>query len=472
MTRYTAPRGLRHPVQGVELPFVSFLRYLLSPVVVVGSLAGCLLLFGVPFEGPYRVLAVLAFLLALQWLTMVHLETGVNEALIAYIGSVFVRWTLIVGALAILGYVLKISATFSRRAMLLWVVVTPGLLLVSQLPFAILLRREQGAGKGALTAVVAGVGNASRRLVEEMDSDASLGVRFLGFFDDRSSERLGKLAYPLLGRLKDVAKYAQENVPKIVFIALPPHEPRLAALLNDLRDTPVSIYLLPPDDLVPEVIQARVCYFRGLPVLAIRESPLCGLNATIKRVSDVAIAALVLLAAAPWMALIAIAVKFGSPGPAIYRQRRFGLDGAEITVYKFRSMTVCDDRDEIIQARRKDCRVTPFGAFLRRTSLDELPQFVNVLQGRMSVVGPRPHALCHNDLYRQLVPGYMVRHKVKPGITGWAQIHGCRGETESVEKMRQRVAYDLEYVRNWSPSLDLVIVLRTVGLMFKDPAAY
>jgi putative colanic acid biosynthesis UDP-glucose lipid carrier transferase len=156
----------------------------------------------------------------------------------------------------------------------------------------------------------------------------------------------------------------------------------------------------------------------------------------------------------------------------LFKQRRYGVDGREIVVYKFRTMTVCEDGEMIRQATRGDARVTRFGAFLRRTSLDELPQFINVLQGRMSVVGPRPHAIAHNEMYRKLIKSYMIRHKVKPGITGLAQVNGLRGETDSVEKMKARIEYDLAYLRNWSLRLDLQIVLRTVFVVLKKQNAY
>jgi len=166
-------------------------------------------------------------------------------------------------------------------------------------------------------------------------------------------------------------------------------------------------------------------------------------------------------------------VKLSSAGPVLFRQRRYGLDGKEILVYKFRSMTVAEDGPEVPQAKRDDPRITPFGAFMRRTSLDELPQFFNVLQGRMSIVGPRPHAVAHNELYRKLIKGYMVRHKVKPGITGLAQVKGLRGETPTLEKMQARIDYDLDYVRNWSLKLDLRIILKTIWIVLKgDRHAY
>jgi len=174
----------------------------------------------------------------------------------------------------------------------------------------------------------------------------------------------------------------------------------------------------------------------------------------------------------PVLLILAIGVKLSSPCPIIFKQRRYGLDGQEILVYKFRSMRVCDDGDTIKQAGRSDPRITRFGSFIRRTSLDELPQFINVLQGRMSVVGPRPHAVAHNEQYRKLIKGYMLRHKVKPGITGWAQVNGLRGETETLDKMRARVQYDIDYMRNWSLGFDLMIIGKTLAVVWRDQNAY
>jgi putative colanic acid biosynthesis UDP-glucose lipid carrier transferase len=210
----------------------------------------------------------------------------------------------------------------------------------------------------------------------------------------------------------------------------------------------------------------------GIPVVAICESPFQGLPAIAKRLSDIVIAGAFLVFASPIMLGIAAAVKLTSPGPAIFRQKRYGLDGREIVVYKFRSMTVMEDGGVVRQASRNDSRVTPIGAFLRASSLDELPQFINVLQGRMSVVGPRPHAVAHNEMYRKLIKSYMLRHKVRPGITGWAQVNGLRGETDTLDKMRARIEYDLDYLRHWSLKLDLTIIWRTLFVVWKRQNAY
>ncbi len=227
-----------------------------------------------------------------------------------------------------------------------------------------------------------------------------------------------------------------------------------------------------PDIFVTDLIQARMDAVGRMPVVAVCDTPFSGLNGLVKRVSDIVLSLLILLLISPVLLVVAVLVKLSSPGPIIFRQRRYGLDGEEIMVYKFRSMTVCEDGPNVPQARKGDVRITRLGAILRKTSLDELPQFVNVLQGRMSIAGPRPHAVAHNEMYRKLIKGYMVRHKVKPGITGWAQVNGYRGETETLDKMQARIDYDLEYLRNWSLRLDIYIIFRTVLLVFKDASAY
>jgi len=227
-----------------------------------------------------------------------------------------------------------------------------------------------------------------------------------------------------------------------------------------------------PDIFVFDLIQARVDSIGDLPVVAVCETPFYGFNGLIKRLSDFFLASAILVLIAPILIAIAIGVKMSSPGPILFKQRRYGVAGRKIVVYKFRTMTVAEDGDVVRQATKNDARVTRFGAFLRKTSLDELPQFINVLQGRMSVVGPRPHAVAHNELYRKLIRGYMIRHKVRPGITGLAQVNGFRGETETVDKMKGRIEYDLAYLRNWSVLLDLQIVLKTVVVVLRKQNAY
>jgi putative colanic acid biosynthesis UDP-glucose lipid carrier transferase len=299
------------------------------------------------------------------------------------------------------------------------------------------------------------------------------GAEFVGFFDDRTDGRIDTEAKTkVLGKLSEVAAYTTEHRVREVYITLPlGSQPRIVELLEQLQDTTASLFFV-PDVFGISIIQGRLQDMNGVPVVGICETPFTGTNELVKRISDIIIALVIIVLISPLLLAIAIGVKLSSPGPVLFRQRRNGLDGHEIVVYKFRSMRTMEDGDVVRQATRNDPRVTPFGAFLRRTSFDELPQFFNVLAGTMSIVGPRPHAVTHNKEYRQIIKAYMVRHKVKPGITGWAQVNGQRGETDTVEKMRMRVEYDLEYLRNWSLGLDLKIIASTIRVLFFDRQAY
>ena len=227
-----------------------------------------------------------------------------------------------------------------------------------------------------------------------------------------------------------------------------------------------------PDVFVFDLIQARSGEVHGIPVVAMCETPFYGYRGVTKRLIDIALSVVMLVLLVPVLALISVMVKVSSPGPVIFRQRRYGLDGVEISIYKFRTMRVTEDGATIRQASRADARITPVGRLLRRTSLDELPQLINVLQGRMSLVGPRPHAVAHNEEYRKLIKGYMVRHKVLPGITGLAQINGCRGETAELKDMEARVSFDLDYLRHWSTMLDFKIIFLTIFKVFRGDNAY
>jgi putative colanic acid biosynthesis UDP-glucose lipid carrier transferase len=276
----------------------------------------------------------------------------------------------------------------------------------------------------------------------------------------------------MLGNMADIAAYVRQHQIKMIFISQPiSAQPRIRKLLDELEDTTASVYFL-PDIYVFDLMQARFGSVGGMPVIGIRESPFTGVNSIIKRCSDIVLALAIQILLIPVMLVIAVAIKATSPGPVIFPQRRYGLNGEEIIVYKFRSMTVTENGDKVVQAKKGDSRITRVGGFLRRSSLDELPQFLNVLQGRMSIVGPRPHAVAHNEQYRKLIKGYMLRHKVKPGITGWAQVNGLRGETETLDKMEARIEYDLDYLRNWSLWLDLWIIVRTVLVVAKRENAH
>jgi putative colanic acid biosynthesis UDP-glucose lipid carrier transferase len=297
---------------------------------------------------------------------------------------------------------------------------------------------------------------------------------FRGFFDFRSADRLSQWIEPnqLVGHCQGVAQFVRANGVSAIYIALPlSNVPRIGDMIRELRDTTASIYFL-PDVFAFDLIQGRLVDINGMPALSVCDTPFHGMDAVLKRALDLLLASAAVLAALPLMILIAVGVKLSSPGPALFKQRRYGLNGEEIMVYKFRSMTVCENGADVPQAVRNDPRTTRLGRILRRTSLDELPQLFNVIQGKMSLVGPRPHAVSHNEQYRKLICGYMIRHKVRPGITGWAQIHGLRGETNTIEKMSARVKFDIDYLNQWSLWLDIKILARTLLMVMRDDKAY
>jgi putative colanic acid biosynthesis UDP-glucose lipid carrier transferase len=441
----------------------------------MGVLYGLAVLFGERFDAQYVALLVIVGVLSALVFRAPRTSTdAVSIAPSALVVGTVGRWLVFLGILFALGYVTKSSTEYSRQLVLAWAFVTPLLLVTAELAFhhAELLLRV--GSREMRVAVFAGCNEVSLALAERLAAHPQTGIRTAGMFDDRSGDRLGVPdGISLLGRLPELAEYVKAHRVDMIFVALPMrHLQRVIDLLDDLRDTTASIYYV-PDIFVFDLIQARTGEILGMPVVAMCETPFYGYRGVVKRLIDVFIAGFGLIAASPVLLTIALMVRFSSKGPVIFKQRRYGLDGEEITVYKFRTMTVTEDGNTIVQARRGDERLTRIGGFLRRTSLDELPQLLNVLQGRMSLVGPRPHAVAHNEEYRRLIKGYMVRHKVRPGITGLAQVNGCRGETSRLEEMQARVEFDLDYLRKWSPALDIIILWRTLVLMLKrDEKAY
>jgi putative colanic acid biosynthesis UDP-glucose lipid carrier transferase len=322
-------------------------------------------------------------------------------------------------------------------------------------------------------AIIVGMNAQGLALAEKLASTPLNRIEFFGFVDSRQTSRLDAAhLHKLVGQVDQLANLVKAHDIHVIYLSLPmASQPRILNILDELKDTTASIYFV-PDMFVTDLIQGHTSTVCGTPVISVCESPFRAFDGAIKRTSDVVFSLLILALISPLLLCIAIAVRVTSPGPIIFKQRRYGQDGQQIVVYKFRTMTVTEDGGIVPQATRNDARITPLGAFLRKTSLDELPQFINVLQGRMSIVGPRPHAVAHNELYRKLIKGYMVRHKVKPGITGWAQVNGFRGETDTLEKMQGRIDYDLDYLRNWSLRLDIHIIFKTLRLVAKDTGAY
>jgi putative colanic acid biosysnthesis UDP-glucose lipid carrier transferase len=462
--------------QTLRMGLLSIAQTLGLPLVASGLLALEMLWFNVPIDLPFVLLLTFVVVLGVP---LMQPERGMMTQLIGgrrrLVTRIALRWLLLMCVLLAIGYVTKSSDHFSRILLLSWAITTPPLLMGLALLMHAALNRMLSDPASARRAIFVGYNEISVSLAQRVERTSSAALRVAGFFDDRAPHRLGgegDAQLEIKGGLKDIVEYVQVNGIDVIFVALPvSHLARVQKLLDDLRDTTVSVYYVPM--VFPfDTIQGGTSEFLGVPLIALCETPFHGTRGVSKRLTDLVLATLILMPIAPFMVLIGLLVRLTSPGPAIFKQRRYGLDGQEITVYKFRTMTVTEDGSAIKQATKNDSRITPLGRLLRRTSIDELPQLLNVLQGRMSLVGPRPHAVAHNEQYRKLIKGYMIRHKVAPGMTGLAQVHGMRGETQTLEQMEQRVKYDLDYLRNWSPLLDLKILVKTVLIVARGDKAY
>lgn len=445
----------------------SMVAALLEPALSVLSLVAITLAYGDPLGRPVTLLSF--FLLALTFPG----RNRFKDKLLNAATDIVSTWIALLAILWLLGYASDSLSYFEDRVLLTWAAATPIAQWLAVWIGRAALRRRALQTHLRKSSVVIGAGPLGVKVAEALRGDREEGRDFIGWFDDRMDDRRDVQASGrMLGGLKEAAPYIRSHAVKEVYITLPlGSQPRIIELLESIQGTTASVYFV-PDVFGIGIIQGRLQDINGVPVVGICETPFTGTNELVKRISDIVLASIILLLISPLLLVLALGVRLSSPGPVIFKQRRNGLDGSEIVVYKFRTMRTMDNGPVVAQATRNDPRITPFGAFLRRTSLDELPQFFNVLQGHMSIVGPRPHAIAHNELYRQLIKAYMVRHKVKPGITGWAQVNGLRGETETVEKMKARVGYDLEYLRNWSLLLDLQIIMRTVRVIFFDRNAY
>lgn len=359
-------------------------------------------------------------------------------------------------------------------AIVSWFVATPFAVIALHLSRRLILAKIRANPSEPRRVAVVGSTDLGVRMINSIKGMPWLGYRLVGVYDDRfASDNADRrlIDQAVEGDIEQLCKDAHDGKIDIVFVTLPMRaEMRMHALMDRLADTTVSPYVI-PDVFNFDLLHSRLTCFQGIPALSIYDSPLVD-NSWTKRLEDLVLGMGIMLLVSIPMLLIALGVKLTSPGPVFFKQTRYGMSGERIKVWKFRSMTVCEDGDSVTQAKKGDMRVTPFGNFLRRTSLDELPQLFNVLSGSMSLVGPRPHAVAHNEYYRGQIKGYMLRHKVKPGITGLAQVNGFRGETETLDKMSGRIAYDLEYIRHWSLTLDIKILWLTIFKGFVGQHAY
>ena len=386
-------------------------------------------------------------------------------------------WACAFGILLTFAFALKISSSFSRVWAVTWFVTTAGVLTLCRIALDHLILHWAREGRFANRTVIFAIGDQGKRLAAYLNQHGDVRTRIIGFIDDRKTRVQSQSeGYNLLGDTETLIRLIHRNLVDQVFIALPWYAgARIRELVSTLATTPVCIRLAP--DLAGfEFPDRQLIQISGIPMLEIFERPISGWPYIIKRTEDLVLGSLFLLFLTPLMLLIAVAIKVDTPGPVFFKQNRHGFNNQLIYVWKFRTMdTSMMDPECEVQVTKNDPRITSVGSSLRRSSLDELPQLFNVLKGDMSIVGPRPHALgtkAEGRLFWEVVDRYVARHRVKPGITGWAQVNGWRGETNTIEKIRKRVEHDLYYIDNWSLWLDLWIIVKTAFVLFRDENAY
>ena len=456
--------------------FAFFMRVGDVFVVLVAALIGYILRFD---QWPIPVHYQIAILLAVLFIPLLFSAAGIYRSwrggnVISELRRVTLALCGVIAALIVVSFVTKTSSLYSRLWLGGWAVSAWTLLMVYHILLRLALREMRRRGMNARRVVIVGAGDLAKEVIRRLRVAPWTGIQVVGLYDDNAALHHKKIeGIRVRGAPASFQKLLRRRRIDELWLALPLRaEQRMKEILHDLRHSTVTIRFV-PDIFGFRLIRHSVGEIAGIPIMDLNTTPMIGINRIAKAVIDRILAAVILLVISPVMLAIAIAIRLTSAGPIFFRQRRHGWDGKPIKVYKFRTMVVHQEEDgNVTQATRNDPRVTPLGAFLRRTSLDELPQFINVLQGRMSIVGPRPHAMEHNEKYKDLVDAYMQRHKVKPGITGWAQINGLRGETDTVEKMQKRVEYDLFYIENWSLWMDFKIILQTVFKGFNDKNAY
>ncbi len=430
------------------------------------------LTFGIPHY--QQVIFVSAMLLPLSMTWFGGYKAWRGYSLFTEVRIIIAAWISVIFILALLAFLFKSGPYYSRLWLIIWFLTTFALLTTCRAGLRLLLRALRKNGFDLKNIIIVGEGEMITLVSQAIQGHPSSGLNICGYFAD-SECRNSKLKY--IGVLGEVSQYIQNASKKVdqLWIAMPMSEQgKLSHVLADMKHSTVDIRMV-PDMFSYQLLNYSVEEVVGLPVLNISFSPFSGSQKFIKEFSDYVLASSIALVIFPFLILIAFAVKLSSSGPVIFKQVRHGWDGQPFTVYKFRTMEMTPidtGSDDYRQATKNDSRITRLGYFLRKTSLDELPQFFNVLKGDMSIVGPRPHPVEMNKFYMNSIDRYMLRHKVKPGITGWAQINGHRGETDTKEKMEARIKHDLYYIENWSLSFDLKIIGLTILRGFWHPNAY
>ncbi|WP_348728345.1 undecaprenyl-phosphate glucose phosphotransferase [Rheinheimera texasensis] len=453
--------------------YAALYRFIDYAILMFVLLLSCIT-YGVSFDKNYLIL-LLAEILLFSYLAegMSLYRTWRLSAFRQMIRLVVVVMVISFALQLISLFLLKVGASYSRVIMTAWFSGSVFLMVGWRLAQRVVRRVQLEHGIHRQKVAIVGLTSRGIQLAQQFASERELGFECIGFFDDRDASRMpSDYQHMLLGTVNDAVMRGQQGEYSRLYICLPIHaEARIQHIVSQLGDTTLDVYLV-PDMLTLKMMQGRLSSVGDIDTISVFESPHLGLQSHFKRTFDVLFSAAVLLVLSPLFLILAVCVKLTSRGPVLFRQDRYGLDGRKIGVLKFRTMKVQENAELVVQATRNDPRVTWFGAFLRRTSLDELPQFFNVLHGEMSVVGPRPHAVAHNEQYRNQVAFYMLRHKVKPGITGWAQVNGWRGETDTLDKMAKRVEFDLYYIRHWSLWFDIKIIVKTIFKGFSGKHVY
>ncbi|NRA70368.1 MAG: undecaprenyl-phosphate glucose phosphotransferase [Gammaproteobacteria bacterium] len=452
----------------------SFLYRLIDLSVLICSLPFVAMFYGTSIDREYLVAALTVSVIFLYMAESMALYRSWRVGRLSQM--VLISWGCICVsffALLALSFLFKESESFSRVIMVLWFVSTLLGSLLWRAAQRQYIKSRRRAGHNIKKVAIVGATEVGESLLGEIMSRDELGFKMMGIYEDRHPDRaFGDLSNKIKGKVQAAIKMARDGELDTLFIALPlKADRRIADILRLVGDTTVDVHII-PDFLMSNLVHARIGHVGEIDTLSVFESPYLGAKQWLKRSEDVVVGTLILALILVPMLFIAAGIKLTSKGPVLFKQRRYGLRGEEIEVWKFRSMTVMENSDVVVQATKSDVRITPFGGFLRRTSLDELPQFFNVLGGSMSIVGPRPHAVAHNEEYRSQVQFYMLRHKVKPGITGWAQINGWRGETDTLYKMEKRVEFDLQYIKHWSVWFDIKIIFMTIFKGFVNKNAY
>ena len=388
-----------------------------------------------------------------------------------HITKIVLIWLITCALVLLWGFVVGETDKFARSVIGLWFALTPVVLIAWHLMIRVAVASIRA--NSASDVVVFGAGEVGEKFAREVRQSPWLGYKIAGFFDDKLSQGETVAGMPILGSIADGIELAKTSQWRKAYIALPlKAQDKIEEIIDQLADSAVDIELI-PDIFGFELINAKISQVGSLPVIALQASPISGYNAALKRLMDIVVSATILAITSPLLLTIALAIKIENPSlPIIFKQRRCGLNGKEVIVWKFRTMTVLEDGKSVKQATKQDSRITKLGRFLRKSSIDEFPQFFNALGGSLSVVGPRPHPIALNDDFRSQLPTYMRRHLVKPGITGWAQVNGWRGETDTEDKIVKRTQFDLYYIQSWTIFFDVKILFLTIFKGFTNNNAY